>query len=186
MPRARAAEAVGPAVLVAGGAMAGAVAVTAAAVAHRARPERGAQHGEVFLGERAAVGYVAAEDRVFQRREAAADADFEPPARQHVERRHPLGDMHGVVQRQRDDGVADADAVAPRGGGTEQDFRLRGMRIGAHEMVFDQPGAAVAEFVSERDLGEDVGVERGFAARAVRGQCQFVKEVETHGGHCRA
>ena len=38
-----------------------------------------------------------------------AQAEFDPAARQQVERRHPLGDPVGLVGRELDDAVAEAD-----------------------------------------------------------------------------
>ncbi len=103
-----------------------------------------------------------------------------PAPGEDVERRDALGDMHRVVQRQRDHGMSQADparALRQRG---EQELGLGGMRIAAHEVMLDQPRAAITEAVGQLDFGKRVGVGLRFAADRLRRQGDFVEQIELH------
>jgi len=76
-----------------------------------------AQDGERLVDQLPTFRHVDAEGAILVRREATPDAHFEPPAAQHVERADALGDVQGVVIRQRNDAEAQefVTRYAPKG-----------------------------------------------------------------------
>ena len=70
-----------------------------------------------------------------------------------------------------------ARALRQRG---KQELGLGGMRIAAHEVVLDQPRAAITEAVGQLDFGKRVGIGLRFAADRLRWQRDFVEQIELH------
>jgi len=70
-----------------------------------------------------------------------------------------------------------ARALRSRG---EYQLGFGNMRIFAHEMVFDQPGATVAQGIGKRDFRKSIGIDRSFAAAGSGRHRKFVKQVKLH------
>lgn len=75
----------------------------------------GAQYGKAFFDEFAAVVHAGPEYGIFPWREPAAHADVQSPVRQQVQRGDALGYVHRVVQRQWNNGMAEADILRALG-----------------------------------------------------------------------
>src|SRR5262245_3562294 len=111
----------------------------------RHRPER-ADRVDVFVGARAAV-LEARADRVELGAEVPrADAEDEPPAREHVEARELLREHQGVALREDDDPRSEADPRGRRRDEGERDRRVehrvvrrhgrgRGLGVGEHHVL---------------------------------------------------
>src|SRR5262249_24382224 len=89
---------------------------------------------------------------------ADADAELEAAAGKDVDRRGVLRDPHWMVERQQQDGRADADllrAHRDRGGLDERRGRMRVLA----EVMLGQPDVVVADRLGPGDLIEHLGVE---------------------------
>src|SRR5207237_5933175 len=79
------------------------------------------------------------------------------------------------------DAVAEPDALGALAGGTEEDFRRRGVRVLLEEVMLDFPGVVVAELVGELDLAERILQQLILALRAPRArQLMLVEDAEFH------
>lgn len=117
--------------------------VVPAAVGNGTRREAQAQDVEAFFDPLAACFHRHAEHRVFARRKSAPDADLEPAAGQDVKGGQTLRDVHRVMQRQRNNRMIQTDVARALGRRREHEFGLGRVRVAAHEVVFDQPRAAI-------------------------------------------
>lgn len=143
------------------------------------RAKGSAQECQRFVNQLAAVLHILAEGLVFQRRKAAPDTQFQTPAGQNIEGCDPLGHVHGVVQRQRDDGMPQTDTLCSRGNRAEHDFRFGDMGVGPHEVMLNQPRTAVTESVSQCNFFENLPVERNLVTgKVIARKGEFVEEIE--------
>ena len=107
----------------------------------------------------------------------------DPPVGDDVERGERLGRARRVVVvgDHLADAVAEADALGARGGGGEEHFGRRGVRVFLEEVVLDLPGVVEAEPVGEHDLVQRVVEQRVLVALAPGlGQLQLVEDPEPH------
>ena len=105
---------------------------------------------------RALVAEPAIERMQLGDRARLADAHLDAPLAHEVERRHALGDTRGMVGRQLDDAVTEADVLGPLARRREEDLRRRRVRVLLEEVVLDLPRVVEAELVGELDLVERV------------------------------
>ena len=111
-----------------------------------------------------------------------AEAELDPPVRHQVERGHPLGDACGVVGRELDDAVAEADLLRALAGRGEEHLRRRAVRVLLEEVVLDLPRVVVAEPVGELDLVEALLEQLVLAVgRPWPRQLVLVEDPELHG-----
>lgn len=118
--------------------------------ADRLAVEGARQQVEAAGGRRAAILEGRVEGRERRGIIAAADAELEPAAAQHVERRRILGEADRQFQRDGDDRRAEADARRPRGHGSQED-EGRGTGTGPlaprREMVLRDPSDIEAQLL---------------------------------------
>ncbi len=110
-----------------------------------------------------------------------AHPQIDPPARQQIERRHPLGDALRLVGGELDDAMPQPDALGALAGRAEEHLGGGAMRILLEEMVLDHPDVVVAKPVGELHLSERLLEQVVLAARGPRTrQLQFVEDAELH------
>ncbi len=111
-----------------------------------------------------------------------AHAEIDPTARQEIERGNALGHAMRLVGSELHHAMAQTDALGALAGGTEKDFRRRGVRVLLEKMMLDLPRVVVAQPVGELDLGERVLQLLVLAPGPPRpGQLMFVEDAEFHG-----
>ena len=114
---------------------------------------------------------------------ALADAEIEAAAREQIERRRLLGDEHGIVPGQHDDGGAEPNVARLRREIGKQGERGRDLAV-AGEMMLDQEHVAEAESVGlDHVVDEAVVAEAVFEADRALG-ARAAEQAELH-GHVR-
>ena len=113
-------------------------------------------------------------------RDAAPDAEVEPPAGQQVDRRPVFRAQHRVPLRDQRDGRPDADLLRAAGHRLRHD-RRRGEGV-ARVAVLRDPDRVVAEFVGQRPLGEQPLVPLAELPVQVGVVIGDVAEAELHRG----
>ncbi len=110
---------------------------------------------------------------------AAADAELEPPTREHVGRGRLLGAAQRMLEGQERDCGPDADAPGALGDHRHHHERVRQQRERATEVQLGQPRHVEAELVGARGQVEDLGVALG--VRLAVGFRRLEEEPESHG-----
>jgi hypothetical protein len=77
--------------------------------------------------------------------------------------------------------MSQADPLRARGNRAEQDFGLGYMGVGPHEVMFNQPRAAVTEGISQYNFLENLPVERNLiAGKVIAGKGELMEKVEAN------
>src|SRR5437867_814029 len=137
-----------------------------------------------LLPHRALLGGRDAEALELHARGGLAGAELDPPARDQVEHRDPLGDARRMIVagRHEDDAVAEADGLGARGAGGQEDLGRRGVRVLLQEVVLDLPGVVDAEPVGQLHLRERLADEPRLAVLLPGpGALVLVEAAELHG-----
>ena len=112
-------------------------------------PQR-AQYLDGFVGARA--GFVQRDSECIEldRLVAAADADIDAPSAQHVDERDLFGDSDRVMERKRDHGGAETDALGERRGVGRHRHRV-GQEAVVGEVVLAHPAGVESEAIGRAD-----------------------------------
>jgi hypothetical protein len=107
------------------------------------------------------------------------DRQIDAPARNVVEYREVLGDMHRIMQRQQQHVSANADALSARRDRRQERDRRRAPRVG-REMVLARPYRIEAELFGQDRLIEEVAIDLVHRLRAARQLANSHADDELH------